>query len=80
MQSGKAQDAFASWLSDRRCLQEAVAFSWDEEAFLGLNSGTTDGACFFLFTVLSLAHDFNDLNVEWDVFWFGYNHPLKFAG
>ena len=32
IQSGKAQDAFASWLIDRRCLQEAEAFSWDEGA------------------------------------------------
>ena len=44
---------------------------------LGLNRGTTDGACFFVFAMLSLAHDSNCLVVEWDTFWFGFNHPLE---
>ena len=65
----------ASWSIDRRCVQEAKAFPWDEP--LGLNRGTTDGACFFVFAVLSLAHDSNCLVVEWDTFWFGFNHPLE---
>jgi len=65
----------ASWSIDRRCVQEAKVFPWDEP--LGLNRGTTDGACFFVFAVRSLAHDFNCLVVEWDTFWFGCNHPLE---
>ena len=44
---------------------------------LGLNRGTTNGACFFVFAVLTLAHDSNCLVVEWDTFWFGFNHPLE---
>ena len=71
----KARSALASWSIDRRCVQEAKAFPWDEP--LGLNRGTTDGACFFVFAVLSLAHDSNCLVVEWDTFWFGFNHPLE---
>jgi len=71
----KARSALASWSIDRRCVQEAKAFPWDEP--LGLNRGTTDGACFFVFAVLSLAHDSNCLVVEWDTFWFGCNHPLE---
>ena len=65
----------ASWSIDRRCVQEAKAFPWDEP--LGLHRGTMDGACFFVFAVLSLAHDSNCLVVEWDTFWFGCNHPLE---
>ena len=82
-QSGKAQDTFASWLIDRRCLREAEAFSWDagaktsSMAFLDLNRGTTNGACFSVFNVLSLVHYFSCLDVEWDIFWFGYNHPSE---
>ena len=84
-QSGKAQDTFASWLIDRRCLREAEAFSWDAGAktirpsiaFLDLNRGTTNGACFSVFNVLSLVHYFSCLDVEWDIFWFGYNHPSE---
>ena len=71
----KARSALASWSIDWRCVQEAKAFPWDEP--LGLNRGTTDGACFFVFAVLSLAHDSNCLVVEWDTFWFGFNHPLE---
>jgi len=84
-QSGKAQDAFASWLTDRRCLREAEAFSWDAGAkairpsiaFLDVNCGTTNVACFSVFNVLSLVHYFSCLDVEWDIFWSGYNHLSK---
>ena len=84
-QSGKAQDTFASWLIDRRCLREAEAFSWDagaktirpSRAFLDLNRGTTNGACFSAFNVLSLVHDFSCLDVEWDTFWSGYNYSSE---
>ena len=83
--SGKAQDAFASWLIDRRGLREAEAFSWGagaktirpSRAFLDLNRGTTNGACFSAFNVLSLVHDFSCLDVEWDTFWSGYNYSSE---
>ena len=83
--SGKAQDAFASWLIDRRGLREAEAFSWGagaktirpSRAFLDVNRGTTNGACFSAFNVLSLVHDFSCLDVEWDTFWSGYNYSSE---
>ena len=71
----KARSALASWSIDRRCVQEAKAFPWEEP--LGLNRGTTDCACFFVFAVLSLVHDFSCLDVEWDTFWSGYNYSSE---
>jgi hypothetical protein len=72
-------------LIDRRGLREAEAFSWGagaktirpSRAFLDLNRGTTNGACFSAFNVLSLVHDFSCLDVEWDTFWSGYNYSSE---